>query len=136
LFLHHALCTSQKWDGYMKMVGGRYVMAGYGADSILVSDYRHDIDMEISIVDSHHPVTLGMEAFTIHDEGYSNITVLDGVTPLLTTGHPDSYPVMGWAHSNEQSDIVYLMLGHDRHAYMNPAFKQLLNQSIHWLSKQ
>ncbi len=135
LFLHHALCTSQEWDGYMEMVGGRYVMPGFGADSSEFSDYRHDIDMEIGIVDPSHPVTFGMKSFTIHDEGYSNIAVLDGVTPLLTTDHPDSSPVVGWAHLYKQSKIVYLMLGHDRYAYENPAFGQLMRQSIHWLKE-
>jgi hypothetical protein len=45
LFLHHSLCNSQIWDGYMDIMGGRYVMDGYGADSSDLSDYMHDIDM-------------------------------------------------------------------------------------------
>ena len=134
LFLHHALCTFQRWEGYMEMVGGKYVIPEYETDTSLHSDYRHDIRMTVRIVDPVHPVTRGMEDFVIDDEGYSNITVLPGVTPLLRTDHPDASPLIGWAHRSGQSDIVYLMLGHDRHAYQNPSFTRLLDQSIRWLA--
>lgn len=136
LFLHHALCSFQHWEGYMDMLGGKYVMPGPGVDSALFSDYEHDIDMDIEVMDRKHPVTLGMEDFSIHDEGYSNIAMAPGITPLLKTDHPDSSPMMGWTLSSDQSTIVYLMLGHDRQAYENPAFKLLLEQSIPWLAVQ
>ena len=73
LFLHHALCSFQEWDGYMSMLGGKYVIPAPGIDPGAASDYRHDIEMEIEVVDRRHPVTLDMEDFSIHDEGYSNI---------------------------------------------------------------
>ena len=133
LFLHHALGTSQQWEGYKHMVGGRYVMPRSVPDSTRWSDFKHDIDMRVEIVDPEHPVTLGMEDFTIHDEGYSNLTVLPGVTPLLRTDHADSHPLLGWTHQYGESRIVYLMLGHDRHAYAHPSFTTLMTQTIHWL---
>jgi len=136
LFLHHALATCQRWEGYMKMVGGRYVMPGYSDDSTLLSDFRHDIDLTVNVVDPGHPVTMGIEDFTIHDEAYSNITTLQGITPLIETTHPQCAPLVGWANRQNQSTIVYLMLGHDKQAYGNPAFVQLLNQSIRWLTEQ
>ncbi len=136
LFLHHALCSFQVWDGYMEMLGGKYVMAGPGVDTSLLSDYKHDIDMDIEVVDSQHPITLGMQDFSIHDEGYSNITLAPGILPLLKTDHPDSSPLVGWTKKSDQSTLVYLMLGHDKLAYENPAFKQLLEQSINWLAGQ
>ena len=136
LYLHHALATFQKWDGYMEMVGGRYVMPGYCTDTTLFSDFKHDIDLEVKVADPEHPVTLGMKDFTIHDEGYSNITTLPGITPLLETGHPDCARLVGWTNKKDQSTIVYLMLGHDTKAYQNPAYTQLLNQSIRWLAEQ
>jgi type 1 glutamine amidotransferase len=89
----------------------------------------------VELVDENHPVTWGMEDFTIHDEGYSNITVLDQVTPLLTSDHPDSSPIIGWAHTRNKSQVVYLMLGHDKYAYQNPAFIQLLENSVYWLTE-
>jgi hypothetical protein len=136
LFMHHAICSFQQWEGYMEMLGGKYVMAGPGVDPGDVSDYRHDIDMEIVVADTVHPVTKGMGAFRIHDEGYSNIRLARDVTPLLGTDHPDSSPLVGWIKTSGQSTVVYLMLGHDRLAYQNPYFTRLVKQSIFWLADQ
>ena len=134
LFLHHALCTFQEWDGYRQMVGGRYEMPGYQPDTTLRSDYKHDIDLKIEVLDPDHPVTHGLEDFMIHDEGYSKIQVHSGIHPLLGTNHPDCSPLVGWVNSRDQSTIVYLMLGHDKQAYTNKSFQLLLYNSIQWLS--
>ena len=136
LFLHHALCSFQQWEGYMQMLGGKYVMAGAGVDPINVSDYKHDIDMEIEVVDKGHPVTLAMEDFSIHDEGYSNISLSPDIMPLLKTDHPDASPMVGWTTISNRSTVLYLMLGHDKLAYENPSFKRLLEQGIFWLADQ
>ena len=134
LFLHHSLCSFQHWNGFMHMVGGRYQTPGFGADSASWSDYKHDIELEVQVSASPHPVTKGIEAFTILDEGYSNVRYMPGITPLLETDHPYCSPVIGWANNHDQSTIVYLMLGHDKNAYSNQEFQQLLTNSIHWLS--
>ena len=109
-------------------------MPEYGADSTLHSDYAHDLKLEIHISDPDHPLTRGMTDFTIFDEGYSHIRVSGDITPLLECEHPESSPVMGWEHVYGNSRVVYLMPGHDRHAYENPAFVQLVDNSIRWLT--
>jgi len=135
LFMHHAICTFQKWEGYKEMVGGKYVMPGTGADSAEYSTYKHDLDLKVNIVDPKHPLTAGMQEFTIHDEGYANLLTEADIIPLLSTDHPDSYPLVGWTHVHKHSTIVYLMLGHDKMAYANPAYTRLLKQSIFWLAE-
>lgn len=135
LFLHHAICSFQQWDGYLEMLGGKYVMPGYETDSSLLSDYKHSIDMKVKVLDSGHPATLGMTDFTIHDEGYNNLTIKKDVTSLLMTNHPDSSPLVAWTHTHKNSDIVCLTLGHDKKAYENPAFLQFIEQTVHWLAE-
>ena len=134
LVLHHALCTSQDWEGYADMVGGKYFMPDFTEDSSRHSDYAHDLNLMVRISGEDHPVTEGVRDFRIVDEGYSNIWVKRGVTPLLECDHPESSPVMGWVHRHQNSPVVYLMLGHDKQAYGNPGFETLLDNSIHWLS--
>jgi len=133
LFLHHSICNSQQWDGFMQVAGGKYIIPDFGADSSLLSSYKHDIDLEVSVEDALHPVTNGMDGFTIHDEGYSNLVVMEGVTPLLTTDHPECHPLVGWTHRYKDSRVVYLLFGHDRQAYENPAFRELIRNSLLWL---
>jgi hypothetical protein len=134
LFLHHALGTFQQWDRYREIVGGRYVMPGFETDSSLLSDFKHDIDLQVEVTDPDHPITRGVEDFEIHDEGYSNIQVMPGIHPLLRTSHPDCAPLVGWTNRYSASNIAYLMLGHDRHAYENESFRLLVSNSIKWLA--
>ena len=136
LFLHHAICTFQGWDGYKRMVGGRYVMPEYCTDSTLLSDYRHDLNLDVKVLQPGHPVARGVTDFQIHDEGYSNLWVMEGVLPLLGTNHPDCSPLVGWINPMEKSTSVYLIFGHDRQAYRNVSFRQLVYNSLTWLDEQ
>ena len=135
LFLHHSICNIQSWNGFPELVGGRYVEAAYAVDSTKRSGYQHDLELKIEIVNRNHPVTRNMEDFTILDEGYYNLQTEEGIEPLLVTDHPRCHPVVGWVNRYGRSTSVYLMLGHDRKAYENPSFRQLVENSIHWLSR-
>jgi len=45
LFLHHAICTFQEWKGYGELVGGKYLVEGFGNDPSEPADYKHDLDL-------------------------------------------------------------------------------------------
>ena len=134
IFLHHAMCTFQAWDGYLDIVGGRMVDPGYAKDPSEASGYKHDIDIQIEIVQPEHPIAQGIDNFLIRDEGYSNITVAPDIELLLTCNHPDCSEYVGWVNSYANSTIVTLMLGHDKVAYGNESFQKILYNSINWLS--
>jgi lysophospholipase L1-like esterase/type 1 glutamine amidotransferase len=135
IFLHHSICSFQQWEGYKEIVGGKYVVDTYAADSSSASNYRHDLDLSIKILDPGHPVTRGMDDFMIHDEGYSNLWIRDGIKPLLGTDHPDCSDIVGWVNHFDRSTCVYIMFGHDRQAYGNKSFRQLLRNSAAWLTE-
>lgn len=134
IFLHHALCTFQQWEGYALMVGGKYVMPGYDPDSSLYSGYAHDLDLKIEVLDPSHPVNQGIDEFTIHDEGYYNIQINDKVHPLLGTTHPNCAPQVAWEKHWNNSTCIYLMFGHDKLAYSHESFKLLIQNSVQYLS--
>jgi type 1 glutamine amidotransferase len=134
IFMHHALCSFQRWEGYQQMVGGKYVMPGYHPDSSLYSGYAHDLDLNIEVLDPNHPVTRGISEFVIHDEGYYNIQINPDVKPLLGTSHPNCSPVMAWENQANNSNCIYLMFGHDKQAYTHVSLKLLLQNSIQYLS--
>jgi len=136
LFLHHSLGNFQQWKGYEQMVGGKYVMPGFGDDSASLSDYAHDLELDVQVLDPNHSITRGVEDFRIHDEGYSNIRISPDIHPLFGTPHPQCAPMMGWIHPYQNSTIVYLMFGHDKLSYENESLRQIMANSIGWLSKQ
>jgi hypothetical protein len=134
LFLHHAICTFQEWDGYGELVGGKYIVEGFGNDPSELSDYEHDLDLQITVLNKQHPVAQGVEDFTIHDEGYSNLWIRDGVIPLLGTDHPDCEEIVGWVNKYDASTTIWLIFGHDKQAYQNDSFRELLGNSLDWLT--
>ena len=132
VFMHHSLASHPEWPEYIKLIGGKYRLPEYTSDSSQRSDFRHDIVLQVKVVDKNHPVTAGLEDFEILDEGYSNTMQLPGVQNLLETTHPDCDRNIGWTHTVKNSKVVYLMGGHDKHAYENPSFRNLVLNAINY----
>lgn len=135
--LHHALVSYQHWPDFERIIGGRYPEGDgkSGAVSEAVG-YQHDVDVPVTIAAKDHPITAGLEEFTIHDEIYWGYRVQPDVTPLLTTTHPKSGKPLAWARNEGKSRVVYVQLGHDHLAYGNPHYRQLLARSIRWAARR
>ncbi len=134
VFLHHSLVSYQHWPEFQKIIGGKYVLES--SDDVGKSTYRHDVEIPVEIVGSDKTgksIVAGMSDFQLFDEVYGNFIVNKGVAPLIRTGHPESSPIIGWAHRYKKSRIVYLQPGHDHKAYQNENFQKLLQNSIEWV---
>jgi hypothetical protein len=135
--LHHALVSFQDWPDYERIIGGRYPEPPKGQPA--VSDklgYEHDVDVPVTILDARHPITAGMEDFTIRDEIYWGFRVGGDVHPLLGTTHPKAGKPLMWTRTERRSRVVFLQLGHDRHAFENPHFRELVARSIRWAARR
>ena len=133
IFLHHALVSYQKWPEFVKIVGGQYhttpvVISG----DTLSANYEHDVMMSIKVEDKKHPVTQGLSDFDILDEIYMDVEILPSVKPLLRTTHPNSMRYVAWVNRYENSDVIYIQLGHGETGLSNPNFRMLLRQAIEW----
>lgn len=136
VFLHHSLVSYQQWVEFANIVGGRYHSPKSYVDSSRYSTFKHDIEMDIRVVQPDHPVAQGVADFTILDEGYGNIEVKGDVQVLLETNHPAASGKIGWATTYRNSKIVYLMPGHDKHAYENENFRKLIANAIGYVYRQ
>lgn len=132
VFLHHSLVSYQDWDEFEKIRGGKYYERGYDYPPDKLSGYKHDIEIEVTVTDPSHPVTKGIDDFRIFDEGYSNIGVMQGVNPLLTTSHPDCSDIIAWEHIYNNSRVVYILPGHDNHAWSDSIYRSILSNAIKW----
>lgn len=136
IFLHHSLVSYQHWSEFIKIVGGQYhthpvVVNG----DTLKANYEHDVSMPIKVVDKKHPVTTGIDDFEILDEVYGDVEILSTVKPLLSTTHPKSMRYVAWVNRYENSDVVYIQLGHGPSGYDNPNFQKLIQQAIAWSAR-
>lgn len=132
VFLHHALGSYAKVPAYLDVVGGRARFTLKAIPGEISTFFAHDQDMHIRIADPSHPITQGMEDFTIHDECYRGYYVRPDAHILLTTEHPKNNHEVAWTYQFGNSAIVYLQLGHDSVAYKNPNFRVLIERSIWW----
>jgi len=133
LFLHHSICAYQDWPEYESIVGGKYYETNKD-DKFGVSSYQHDVDFNVHIIQSSHPVTKGLNDFSIHDEIYGNLEVLPESDPLLSTDHPKSNMLIGWTLKKSNSKIVFIQPGHDKNSFNNLNYRKLLKQSIIYIT--
>ena len=140
LILHHSVGGYPKWPPYRDMAGGAYIYSGavflyddLDGKSWPASESEHDIDMNIMIADKDHPITLGLDDFTIHDEIYIGMYVNPKVHVLLTTDDPRATKEIAWVHHYGNSPVFTLVLGHDKQSYANENLRKLLVRGIDWL---
>lgn len=137
IFLHHALVSYQDWPGFLQIVGGQYHTRPVVVNGdTLKANYEHDVNIPVKVEDKNHPITRGISDFEVFDEVYSDVEILPGIHPLLSTTHPKSMPYLAWVNHYGNSDVICIQLGHGPSCYTNPDFRRLIQQAIEWSAKQ
>jgi hypothetical protein len=127
--LHHAIGDNVDWPWwYEEVVGGRYLFDEFNGRK---SSYRHDEAQTIKPV-LDHPITKGIGAFGIFDETYKDLWISPKVRVLLRSDNPTSDGPVAWIGPHEKSRVVYIQLGHDRNAILNPNWQRLVRNAILW----
>ncbi|MBN2138430.1 MAG: DUF1080 domain-containing protein [Sedimentisphaerales bacterium] len=131
---HHNMGAFNEWAEFKKIAGGKYYLkpTKEGDKEVRGSTYKHDLDMAMKIADKSHPITKGLNDFTIHDEGYKYCGFEKDNHILLTTDHADSDRTIAWTRQYGRSRVCGIMLGHDGKAFANPNFRKLLSQAMNW----
>lgn len=122
VILHHAIYGYRPWREFQKIVGVTSWLSGT----------KDDVGMTIHIEDPQHFITQGLKDFAITDETYKGQTLAPGVHVLLTTEEPGNAKAVAWVHTYRKSPVCYFQLGHDKKAYDNPQFAQILGNAIRW----
>jgi hypothetical protein len=136
--LHHSICAFDDWPEYWNIIGGKYFHkeTTFKGKVYQPCSYIHDLNFNVKVASTKHPVTKGISDFPVFDETYKGYYVEEGVTTLLTTDEPSSTPQIGWAKKYGKSRIVVLQSGHDTPTFENPNFRTLLKQAIVWVNKK
>jgi type 1 glutamine amidotransferase len=132
--LHHTMGAFQNWPEYRKIIGGKYYLKPAEEKGVQQrgSTYKHDIDINVHITDTSHPITRGMSDFQIHDETYNYCGFEKNNHLLLTTDHPDNNKSIAWVRRYGKAKVCGIQLGHDSAAYQNPNYRQLVERAIRW----
>jgi len=134
IVMHHSIGGYINWPPYRKMIGGHYLQHPTEIDGKLypASSYKYNLDIAVEIADKEHPITKGVDNFTIRDEGYKGLYIREGIHVLLKTDHPDATTELAWTTRHGKGTIFVIALGHDRLAYENPNLRKILHQGIEW----
>ncbi len=127
--LHHAIGDNVDWPWwYEEVVGGRYLFDEVNGKK---SSYLHDVAQTINVV-AEHPITKGLGTFRILDETYKDLWISPNVKVLLRSDNATSDGPVAWISPYEKSRVVYIQLGHDRNANLNPSYQRLVRNAIYW----
>lgn len=119
VILHHAIAAYLEWPVWSNLVG------------VEERTPEWHLDQTLTVAGADHPITAGIEPFEIVDESY-RIPSPEGSTPVLTTEHENSMPVVGWTHERGKARVFVLQLGHDNQAWANPSFRAVLGNGLRW----
>jgi len=164
VFLHHAIAGWPAWEGYARILGGRFhyqpgTLAGVAYPD---SGYQFDVSHHVEVVDPDHPVCAGLEGgFDLTDELYLFPVLEDRVVPLLRTtfdmsdpsrfwssdaairgrrntnegwSHPPGSQLVGWVKNAGRSPLVYLQFGDGPVTYADASFRRVLANAIAWVA--
>jgi type 1 glutamine amidotransferase len=89
-------------------------------------------DLSVSVTDPGHPITAGLDSFTVFDEPY-DLDVDDDVHLLAEMDHPESGDVpVAWAKRYGRGRVAYCSLGHTEAALTHDAVQALVGRGARW----
>lgn len=122
VMLHHALVDHHKWEPWEQMTG----CAGD------FRDYHVGETVTTLIADAAHPITAGLESWTMTDETYEMSEPFEGSHVLLTSDHPRSMTALAWTRQYRQSRVFCYQAGHDNATWADTHFREVLARGIAW----
>jgi len=128
--LHHAIADYNSWDWWVQeVVGGKYLLMD--ERGMPASTYLHDVELFVRPA-ARHAITSGIGPMHITDETYKGMWISPDVEVILETDNETSDGPLAWISPYDKSRVVYIQLGHDRLAFLHPAYRQLVQQAILW----
>lgn len=164
VFLHHAIAGRPDWDEYASCIGGRFQYLTGQLHGRIVGDsgYIQNVTYEALNVAPTHPVMAGIPAsFTLTDELYLYEVDEDEILPLLVAEfpfddsrffsaeaavkhgrmhcnegwqHPAGSNALAWVKASGRSPVAYIQPGDGIETYINPHYRRLVENALHWAS--
>ena len=120
LGLHGAACSFLNSEGYLRMLGGKF----------LVHPPLDTLQVEICRPD--HPVTAGIEDFSIEDELY----LIENYAPFQTLAavqHGGFSRPVAWVKPYGLGRVAYLSLGHGEKQLTHPPVQKIILNAARWI---
>ena len=119
LNLHNSMGLYPEDGPYLRLVGGRYI--GHGP----LERFR------VEVVDHDHPVTRGVQDFSVADEQHTPPIDAEKVHLLLRNRSDDGQTAAaGWVYEPGQGRLCHLANGHTRESLAHPMYQRLMRNAV------
>jgi len=82
-----------------------------------------------------HPITDGIEAFTVHDEFYIEKLVGPVEVHMVAIDRGTAYPMV-WSKAEGQGRVSHVAMGHSELVWDLPPFRKLMLQALEWTAER
>lgn len=90
---------------------------------------------DVTVVDSHHPITADLDGFSVWDEPYV-LEYDDDVRVLARMDHPQNGDMpVAWVKPFGDGRVLYCSLGHGLPALRNDGVQGLFERGIRWAAR-
>jgi type 1 glutamine amidotransferase len=121
LNLHNSMGLYPENGPYLNLVGGRYI--GHGP----LERFR------VEVVDREHPITRGVEDFSVADEQHTPPCDEKKVHVLLRNrSDAGQTAAAGWAYEPGKGRLCHLANGHTRESLLHPMYQRLMRNAVNW----
>lgn len=157
--LHHACAAWPAWPEWSEIVGSRFLYQPAQVRGVAMPDSGYALEVAHTVTPvADHPITEGVESFTLVDELYLAPVFDDSVTPLFVSDfefvdsnfssaalalkgrlnergdwhHPPGSSLVGWVKRAGNSPVVYLQFGDGPSTHADPNYRRVLGNAIRW----
>jgi uncharacterized protein len=88
------------------------------------------------IANPAHPITQGLQPWTLTTEGFAIGEPRPSSDVLLTTNCPDSSHALGWTHQLKNARVFCYIIGHDAEDWNHPSYYTVLSRGIRWVAQR
>jgi type 1 glutamine amidotransferase len=125
LALHMASNTLDGLDEWPEWVGGRWVQGR--------SMHPPIGEARVEVTTTDHPITAGLEPFSLFDELYCHLEVAPTSKVLLHHEYEGEDQPLVWVVERDGGRTVYDALGHDVRSFASAGRIDLLRREVQWL---
>jgi type 1 glutamine amidotransferase len=123
--LHSAADSFKENPEYIRTLGGAFIT------------HPAPLDVTVQFVDKTHPVTAGLEDFTLREELY----ILDYEPARVhvlaeTYSYEDKMQPIAWTREEGNGRIFYCSLGHHESSWVNENVRTLLRRGLQWVMRE
>jgi hypothetical protein len=120
--LHHAILAYPQWPLWRELTGLANPLFGYHIGLTVTSQ----------VANPSHPITNGLQDWTMVDETYTMDSAGAGNDVLITCDHPQSMKTIAWTRRYRQARVFCYQAGHDNRTWVDPNFREVLRRGICW----